>query len=337
MALLAAWVGVAPVTAATDYIYSIGTDWKLYQINVDSVANTVSTSPKLTLSNYISGWGSSGRNNEYINGLGIDQATGNIYFNYSYNSSSTATSGTMTVVPYIYQNTGGGYSPPYTLGAAINSPTLPATSVGAGWVPRATFYNGTYYAGIQNSDTFLVLPITGTTTKSYGTIASYSNWDHTSITSMQGGDFVIGSNSTIYGTTVISSANTFYRQPLANATNASSGAAWTSFNVDSSIPSATQGSIQIAGLGQSTNLYVISSTSGNIYKVNGYDNGTAPTFSQIGSSGVIPVTMTDFSIIVSAPLPVPEASTILGAAGVSAGVVLEFLRRRHRKGSSVAD
>lgn len=333
---MAAWVGVAPAVAATDYIYGIGTDWKLYQINVDSVANTVSTSPKLTLSNYISGWGTSGRNNEYINGLGIDQASGNIYFNYSYNSSSTSTSGTMTVVPYIYQNTGGGYSPPYALGSAITSATLPATSVGAGWVPRATFYNGTYYAGIQNSDTFLVLPITGTTTKSYGTIASYANWDHTSITSMTGGDFVIGSNSTIYGTAVISSANTFYRQTLASATNASSGTAWTSFNVDSSIPSATQGSIQVAGLGQSANLYVISSTGGNVYKVNGYDNSTAPTFSQIGSSGVMPVTMTDLSIIVSAPLPVPEASTMMGAAGVSAGVVLEFLRRRRRrKGSSV--
>ena len=331
LALLTLGLGTAQTRAASEYIYGIGADWNLYQITVDPVANTVSSTAKLNLSGYVSGWGTASHKNEYINGLGIDQSTGDIYFNYSYNDNSSSSSGTMTMVPYIYQNSGGSYKAPYALGAAISSPTLTATDVGSGWVPRATYYNGTYYAGLQNNDTFVVMPISGTTTKSYSTIASYANWDHSGFAVMGGGDFVIGTNNVIYGSTVGTNANYFFRQQLSNATNVAGGSSWTNFNVDSSLPFATQGAIQVAGLGQSTNLYVISSTGKNLYEVNGYNNSTAPTFTQIGSSGIIPVTMTDLSIIVSAPLPVPEASTVFGGASLAIGAGFEWFRRRRKR------
>jgi hypothetical protein len=336
--LLLAWFtlgfGTAQTQAATEYIYGIGTDWNLYQINVDPVGNTVSATAKINLSGYVSGWGT--RNNEFINGLGIDQSTGDIYFNYSYNNNSSSSSGTMTMVPYIYQNVGGSYKAPYALGSAITSATLTATDVGSGWVPRATYYNGNYYAGLQNSDTFLVMPITGTTTKSYSSITSYANWDHASFSVMGGGDFVIGTNNVIYGSTVGTNANFFFRQQLSNATNVAGGASWTNYNVDASLPFATQGAIQVAGLGQSTNLYVISSSGKNVYKVTNFDGSSSPTFSQVGSNGIIPVTMTDLSIIVSSPLPVPEASTVLGGFGIAAGAGLEWFRRRRRQRAKAA-
>jgi hypothetical protein len=325
LAFLSIWLGVEQ-THAVDYIYGIGNDWNLYQISVNG--STVTTTSKINLSGYVTGFGT--HHNDSLNGLAIDQSTGDIYFNYSYNSSATSSSGTMTVVPYIYQNLGGSYNTPYALGSAISSPTLTATDVGSGWLPRAAYYNGTYYSGLQNSDTLVTLPITGTTTKSYSSVNSFANWDHSTFTQFGGGDFVIGSNGVIYGSTVGTNANFFFRQQVSNAVNTSSGASWTNFNVDSSLPFATQGAIQVAGLGQSSNLYVISSVGKNLYSVNGYDNSTAPTFTQIGSTGIIPVVMTDLSIVVTTPLPVPEASTIVGAGALVVGVGVEFFRRRRR-------
>ena len=334
LSFLTIGLGTAQSHAAAEYIYGIGTDWKLYEIKVDTSLNSVTTSVKLNLSGFVAGFGT--HNNDYLNGLGIDQSTGDIYFNYSYNNNATSTAGTMTVVPYIYQNVGGAYRAPYALGAAITSATLTATDVGSGWLPRATYFNGTYYAGLQNNDTLTVLPITGTTTKSYASVTSYANWDHSTFSQMGGGDFVVGNNNVIYGSTVGTNANFFFRQQLSNATNAASGASWTNFNVDSSLPFATQGSIQVAGLGQTSNLYVVSSTGKNVYQVNGYDNSTAPTFTQIGTTGIIPVSMSDLSIIVTTPLPVPESSTVFGAAAISLGVALEMYRRR-RRGSARLD
>ncbi len=300
--------------ADKEYIYGIGSDWALYQLTVDPVANTVAVAKQsVNLTGFISGWGT--RYNEVLNGLGIDQSTGDIYFNYSYNSSATSTSGTMSVVPYIYQNQNGAYKVPYALGATITSTTLPATDASGGWMPRATYYNGSYYAGMQSSDTFVVLPITGSTTKSYTSVLQYTDWDHTTgTTSMSGGDFVLGSNGVVYGATDAAGVNIFFRQQLSNATNVSSGASWTNFNIDVSIPYATQGSIQVAGLGASTNLYVASTAGQNLYRVNGYNGSSAPTFSQIGGSAVLGVTFTDLSIVLSSPLPVPEAPT--GPVGV---------------------
>ncbi len=332
--LLLCLLGGARLHAANEYIYGIGTDWKIYEMTVDKTANTVSTSAKLNLSGYVTGWGT--HNNEYINGLAIDPATGNIFFNYSYNNNTSATAGTMSVVPYIYQKVNGSYITPYALGAAVTSATLPATSVGAGYLPRSTYYNGSYWLGVQLSDTLVEFPITGTTTKSYSTINQFSNFDHSATTSLSGGDFVIGTNNVIYGSTVLSSANTFFRQQISNATNVSSGAAWTNFNVDSSIPYATQGSVQVAGLGQSTNLYVVTSTGHNVYFVNNYDSSSAPTFTQVGTSGIIPVTMTDLSIIVNAPLPVPESASWIAIPSLTAGGALEWSRRRRRRAAVVA-
>ena len=321
LATLSLLTGLARLSA-TDYIYGIGTDWNLYQISVNG--STVTSTVKQNLSGYISGFGT--HNNDYVNGLAIDQSTGDIYFNYSYTNNWSSSSGTMTVVPYVYQNVNGTYQAPYALGAPITSATLTPTDVGAGWLPRGTFYNGAYYLGQQLIDTMVVLPITGSTTKSYASVDTYSNWDHTSVGSLNGGDFVIGTNSVIYGTAGISSANQFYRQQLSNATN-SSGSAWTIFNVDATIPISSQGTIQVAGLGQSTNLYVISSTGKSLYQVSGYDGASAPTFNQIGSSGVIPITMTDLSIVVTTPLPVPETSTVVGVVAMALGVGVEAFRR----------
>lgn len=314
--------------AANEYIYGIGTDWKIYEITVDKTANTVAVAAKLNLSGFVSGFGT--RNNEYINGLAIDPATGNIFFNYSYNNNASASTGPLTVVPYIYQKVNGSYTIPYALGAAVTSATLPLTTVGSGYLPRSTFYNGSYWLGVQNSDTLVEFPIGGSATKSYTALNQYSNFDHTATTSLGGGDFVIGTNNVIYGSTVLASANTFFRQQISNATNVSSGAAWTNFNVDASIPFATQGSVQVAGLGQSTNLYVITSTGKNVYFVNNPDGSSAPTFTQVGSSAVIPVTMTDLSIIVNAPLPVPEPTTMF-VIPVATVLVLAESRRRHRR------
>lgn len=321
---------VARLHAATEYIYGIGTDWKIYEIDVDKTANTVSTSVKLNLSTYVTGWGT--HNNEYINGLAIDSATGNIYFNYSYNNNNSASAGTKSVVPYIYQNVNGSYIAPYALGAVVTSATLPNTTVATGYLPRSAYYNGAYWLGVQNSDTLVQFPITGASTKSYSAVNQFSNFDHSSTTVLGGGDFVIGTNDVIYGATVLSSGNNFFRQQLSNATNVSSGAAWTNFSVDSSLPFATQGSIQVAGLGQSTNLYVITSTGKTVYYVNNPDSSTAPTFTQVGGSSVIPVVMTDLSIIVSSPLPVPEALPFAVVPSIAAAGLIEGVRRLRRRG-----
>lgn len=146
---------------------------------------------------------------------------------------------------------------------------------------------------------------------------------------MSGGDFVFGSNGVVYGTTDVAGANVFFRQQLSNATNVSSGASWTNFNIDVSLPYATQGLIQVAGLVASTNLYVASTTRQNLYRVNGYNGSSAPTFSQIGGSAVLGVTFTDLSIVLSAPLPVPEAphGACVGSVVIAAGVV-EAVRRK---------
>ncbi len=327
---LSLFVFARSARGTTEYIYGIGTDWNIYQINVDKTANTVTSTKFGNLGGFVTGFGT--HQNEYINGLAIDPSTGNIFFNYSYNNNSSASSGTLTVVPYIYQNVNGSYITPYALGAAVTSATLPATTVGSGYLPRSAYYNGAYWLGVQNNDTLVQFPITGTTTKSYSAVNQFSNFDHTSTTTLGGGDFVIGSNDVIYGSTVLSSANTFFRQSVSNATN-SSGAAWTSFNIDSSIPFATQGSIQVAGLGQSAagDLYVISSSGKNVYLVNGYDNSTAPTFTQIGSSGAVPITMTDLSIIVTTPLPVPEVSNVVACGALLAAGAVEGLRRHRRR------
>lgn len=319
---------VLPLRAANEYIYGIGTDWKIYEITVDKTANTVSVAAKLNLSGYVSGFGT--RNNEYINGLAIDPATGNIFFNYSYNNSASASTGPLTVVPYIYQKVNGSYTIPYALGSAVTSATLPLTTGSSGYLPRSTYYNGSYWLGVQSSDTLVEFPIGGSTTKSYTAVNQFSNFDHSATTSLSGGDFVIGTNNVIYGSSVIANANTFFRQQISNATNVSSGASWTNFNVDASIPAATQGSIQVAGLGQSTNLYVITSTGKNVYFVNNFNGSSAPTFTQVGASAVIPVTMTDLSIIVNTPLPVPEPTTLF-VIPVATVLVLAESRRRHRK------
>lgn len=330
---LALMVSVLRVQAATEYLYGIGTDWNLYQLSVNKGASTVVSTKFGNLSGYVSGFGT--HQNEYINGLAIDPATGNIFFNYSYNANTSASTGPLTVVPYVYQNKNGAYIAPYALGAAITSSTLPLTTVSSGYLPRSAYYNGAYWLGVQNSDTLVQLPITGTTSLSYTGVNQFSNFDHSATTTLGGGDFVIGSNDVIYGSTVLSSANTFFRQQISNATNVASGASWTNFNIDSSIPFATQGSIQVAGLGQSasSDLYVVSSTGRNVYLVNGNDDSTAPTFTQIGSSGVVPITMTDLSIIVTAPLPVPETSTKMGGGLlVVAGTVEGWRRFRRPKG-----
>ncbi len=326
--LLCSLSAVVHLHAATEYIYGIGTDWKIYEVDVNKIANTVSTSAKLNLSGFVTGWGT--HNNEYINGLAIDSATGDIYFNYSYNNNTSASAGTMSVVPYIYPNLGGSYGTPYALGAAVTSATLPATTVASGYLPRSTYYNGAYWLGVQNSDTLVQFPITGTTTKSYSAVNQFSNFDHSSTTVLGGGDFVIGSNDVIYGSTVLSSANTFFRQQLSNATNVSSGASWTNFNIDSSLPFASQGAIQVAGLGQSTNLYVITSTGKNVYYVNNPDSSSAPTFTQVGSSAVIPLTMTDLSIIMTSPLPVPEVPPFVVIPSMAAAGLVEGFRRLRR-------
>ena len=332
--LLLCLLGGAQLHAASEYIYGIGTDWKIYEMTVDKTANTVSVAAKLSLSGYVTGWGT--HNNEYINGLAIDPAPGTIFFNYSYNNNASASAGTLSVVPYIYQKVNGSYITPYALGAAVTSATLPATTVGSGYLPRSTYYNGSYWLGVQNSDTLVEFPITGSSTKSYSAVNQFSNFDHSATTVLGGGDFVIGTNNVIYGSTVLSSANTFFRQQISNATNVSSGAAWTNFNIDSSLPFATQGSIQVAGLGQSTNLYVITSTGKNVYYVNNPDSSSAPTFTQVGSSGIIPITMTDLSIIVNTPLPVPESSSWIAIPSLTAGGALEWSRRRRRRAALVA-
>ena len=153
-AVVLAWMwAVVRVGATTEYIYGIGTDWKIYEIDVDKTANTVTTSAKLSLSGYVAGFGT--HQNEYINGLAIDSSTGDIYFNYSYNNNSTASSGTLSVVPYIYQKVNGAYIAPYALGSVVTSATLPVTTVGSGYLPRSSFYAGAYWLGVQNSDTLV--------------------------------------------------------------------------------------------------------------------------------------------------------------------------------------
>lgn len=325
--LVAIGVECFQVCGAVEYFYGIGTDANLYQFSIDTSANSFFATAKLNLGGFISGYGNGTRYNEIVSGLGVDASSGDIYFNYSYNTSSTSTSGPMTVVPYIYQRIPGAsdYKNPYPLGSAITSANLPATDTASGWMTGGTFYNGVYYTTLQGKDTLVGMPVTGTTTKSYASITSYTDWDHSSITAMWNGDFVIGGSGTIYGSTVLNNQNNFYRQTLANATASSGG--MTTYNVDSTIPFNKQGALEIAGLGDSSRLYgVTTGGTKQVYLVSNIDS--IPTFTPLTGSLTIPIT--DLSVILNAPLQIPESAAAAGVLGISFGMVLEWILRRMR-------
>lgn len=325
--LVAFGVECFQVCGAVEYFYGIGTDAKLYQFSIDTAANTFSATAKVSLGGFISGYGNGTRYNESVSGLGIDASTGDIYFNYSYNTSSTSTSAPMTVVPYIYQRISGAadYKIPYPLGSAITSASLSATDTASGWMTGGTFYNGVYYTRLQGKDTLVGMPVTGTSTKSYASITSYTDWDHSSVTSMRNGDFVIGSDGTIYGSTVLNSQNNFYRQTLANATGGSGG--WSTYNVDSTVPFNKQGALEIAGLGDSSRMYgVTTGGTKNVYLISNIDS--IPTFTPLSGSLTIPIN--DLSLVLNTPLPVPESTAVGGVLGISFGIMIDWARRRLR-------
>ncbi len=312
--------------ASDEYMYGIGSDWTLRQITVDPVANTVSVSNLLSLSSFVSGWGT--HSHESINGLGVDPATGRIYFDYTYNANNgNATKAPLTVAPYVIDRVNGVYTTPHPMSAPITSSTLTATTTVGGWLPGGEYFGGSYWATIQNSDSLVKFALDSSGTNISST-TQFSNYDHTSASTLTGGDFVINTNNTvIYGTDSQSSTNFFFRQSLSAATN-SSGAAWTNFNVNSTLAFSTAGSIELGGMGQTTNLFVATSTTHSLYLVTNYNSASSPGFSLLGSAGSLGISFVDLSVALTSPLNVPEASTWFGGLAAASGAAAHLLLRR---------
>ncbi len=313
MALGSLGIAVEGGHAATDTFYALSSVGYLYQIDVNTSTFAATTTLKQNLSTWVTTSGTDFH--AAYSGLAIDTSTGDIYFSYSYNSSSSSSStGIRTVVPYVYQNVGGVYQPAHTLGAAVTSTTL--GDVAGGWLASAAYYSGAYYAGINASDTLLKLAITGTTSKSYSSATQTANFDNTSTTSLTGGDFVIGSTGTIYGTTVTSGGNTFFRQTVGSAS------AWTT-------ATAPAASLELTTTTSGGSGYALSTATGNLYTISSMD--ATPTFT-LKTSGAVSssLNLTDLSVISGPLAALPEPSTILGAAAATAAVGAEGFRRRRQ-------
>lgn len=344
----------------TDYVYGIqfgqgagaaSDTWNLEELTINVNGSGTATSyTENTLANLttvIPGWDSTGttHQNQCLNGLALDPATNTLFLTYSYNNNASTTAGTFTLATYAVRFNGVGftatniYNFSEAAGAAgtagvIGSGGDPGSpNVGSGWFTKGTFYNGSYYAGIQGSTDNLVRLTLGPGENSVATATVFTNINHGGANANTGGDLVIsGGNVYISGRINNTSGSTFATTSLANATNPA-GSAWNA---------ATSGGAgtyyyQLAGLGGITNLYGFASGAGSptFGQFTNYSNpsGSAPTFTTI--AGTSPVIFADLSDGTQTSILLPEPGNI--AAGI-AGIVVaiaETIRRTksHRRRS----
>lgn len=347
------FVSAAARSQTTDYVYGIqygqgagnaGDTWNLQElaINVNVAGNATSyTESTLTnLTTVIPGWDSAGTThfNQCLNGLALDSATKTLFLTYSYNNNSNGTMGTFTAATYALRYNGVGFTATNIFnyseaaGAAgtagvIGSGGAPGSvNVGAGWFTKGTFYNGSYYAGIQSSTNNLVRLTLGPGENSVSSATVFTNINHGGANANDGGDLIIsGGNLYISGRTNGSNGSSFATTTLANALNPA-GAAWNA---------ATDGSTgslyyQLAGLGQISRLYGFYSgaSTPTFGQITNYLNpsGLTPTFTTI--SGTSAVIYADLSDGASQSILLPEPGTISAGLICGLAIVAEYFRRK---------
>jgi hypothetical protein len=338
---------------STNYIYGIqygqgagaaGDTWNLEELKVNVNAGGTATSytetTLINLTTVIPGWDSAGttHQNQCLNGLALDPVTKTLFLTYSYNNNNSATAGTFNASVYAVRYNGSGftatniynYSEPSGqagMAGVIGSVGAPGSpNVGAGWFTKGTFYNGSYYAGIQSSTDNLVQLTLGPGENSVTTATVYTNINHGGTTANNGGDMVI-SGGTLYisGRTLGSNGSTFATTSLANATNAA-GAAW-NFRNDGS---AGTYYYQLAGLGQITNLYAFYSGAATptFGQLTNYTNpsGSAPIFTTI--AGTSPVIFADLSDGSLQSILVPEPAATAAGIICAFAAIAQYVRRK---------
>ncbi len=342
-----------------DYVYGIqygqgggqaGDTWNLQQlaVNVDGGGSATSyTESTLTnLTTVIPGWDLAGTThyNQCLNGLALDPTTNTLFLTYSYNNDSNGAMGTFTAATYALRYNGAGFTATNIFncseaaGAAgtagvIGSGGAPGSvNVGAGWFTKGTFYNGSYYVGIQSSTNNLVRLTLGPGENSVSSASVFTNINHGSADANDGGDLIIsGGNLYISGRINGSNGSTFATTTLANALNPA-GAAWNA---------ATDGSTgslyyQLAGLGQISRLYGFYSgaSTPTFGQITNYLNpsGLTPTFTTI--SGTSAVIYADLSDGASQSILLPEPGTISAGLICGLAVAAEYFRRRKSRSDS---
>lgn len=326
----------------TDYVYGIeygqgggsaSDTWNLDQlaISVDSGGTPTSyaQSTLVDLTTLTPGWDSSAttRLNQSLNALALDPATNTLFFTYSYNDNVTPTAGNFTLASYALRYNGSGFTVTniYNLTEASGSTGTAgvigsggdpgSTNAGSGWFTKGTFYNGSYYAGVQDSTDNLVRLTLGPGENSVSSATVFTGINHGGASANTGGDLVIsGGNVYISGRISDTSGSTFATTTLANALN-SSGFAW-DYTTD-----AGSGTYyyQLGGLGGIPRLYGFASGGASpafgVFSNYGDPAGSPPTFTAI--SGTSPVIFADLSDGSTQSIIVPEPGNVaVGLFGI---------------------
>ena len=332
-----------------DYVYGIvkggtgnSSGWYLDQIAINPGTGTYTVSQLVDLSNtgITAGFGGAGHYNQSLNALAVNGASSTVFFTYSYNTTSSMTSGTFFAVSYALRlttaTTGNSvqiFSTNAVGGVTADSGNTPATiSCGSGWLPKAAYYNGAYYVGVQDEDSLIKITMgNGDFAASTGN-QLYSLINHSTNVNQSagaGGDIVIDSSGNIYdaGDSYNGGSFTphvFATETLAHALDGSgtSGAVWNSGTVSSYY--------QLAGFGQISNLYA-AGTSTSLYQVTNYTNpsGTTPTFTALSGTS-LPV-FTDLSDGSNHSVILPEPGTMVGGIAGCGIVMFGLIRRSWRR------
>jgi len=305
---------------AVDYIYGIensGPTWELDQLTINYGAGTYTQQSLVSLSSLIPGFNTSTQLNGSVNGLALNAATHTLFFTYSYNNNASSSAGTFTATTYAIQSTGPttwSINQLYTVSVAAGTADAPgatntaakpgAVNVGSGWFPRAAYYNGSYYVGIQGANTLFQIALGNGDTSASTSQSVYSNINHGGLSAVGGGDMVFDSSGNLYVSGTGSGGETFGTTSLANAQN-SSGSAWNAASVGDFY--------QLGGLGQSPRLYAGGGTSPfGLYQVANFSNpsGSAPIFTALTLTSGVAVQYSDLSDgALGASIVIPEAGT----------------------------
>lgn len=340
----------------TDYIYGLhntGSGFNLVEFAITDPTGTPSITTSTTLAglqNYISGYGSTGRFNEYINGLAINPVNNHVYFNYTYNNTSNQASGNYTFLLYhaVYDtiaeawsvsNLGGFSGGIGTSASAWTAGSGSGAFPGAAYMTDVTTGVDAYYFKGQNNDRLFrtyINPSTGGLGNVSTVLDNTTTWDDFDgglpmIDNLGGGDFVIDNRRIYMATSYLNTNdglldNGYIRKDL--SVSGSPTGTGASFNIEGSIPEATHGPVQVAGLGDVDNLYLLSSDTLNFYRVANPDAPSALGITLLGnvSGNLVAGSIADLSTGLSTPLvPIPEPSSALlvGICGL-----LVMLRRR---------
>jgi len=272
---------VAPSSNFRDYFYAIRNNNGTWYLDEVSIYNPASTTPTvsvlqgiLNLSAITPGFNGSATS-AYMNGLALDWLNRRFYWNSTSASGSTGYNFQLNTA--YYDNVTKTWSYQAVTGSNLsnipfNTGTPNSSAAGSGAFPRAAYYAGDYYGGGQNNDNMVAWRLntagTGLKTPAFN---DYPNFFHMTQT-FGGGDFVIRPQDgfLVTSTAVGNTTNTLFTQYMTNGFNPT-GPAATSVVIDGKIPRASEGALQIAGVGGVTRMYGLSSSGATICRLDDYD------------------------------------------------------------------